>query len=123
MSYTFTTSGAIVAKAGKNVSLVWKDGFNGVTGETFVRQLSDDAEAVINATARIDLVAGYTNLAANSKALLGRVASALAATDLIYHDMSGYTSSSESAIMLNVLDEEIRTGLALIKDKNVTDFL
>jgi len=119
MSYTFTTSGAILLKAGANVST----NFTGTNAQANLSGFSDNAEALINAVARIDLVASYSTLGTNTKAILGDVASDLAAMRAISYDSSGYTNSSEVQTMLNVLFNNSNRGLKLLENKNTTDFL
>lgn len=118
MSYTFTTSGAILMKAGANVST----NFTGTNAQANLSGFSDQAEALINSNSRIDLVAGYSGYGTNTKTILGEIASNLAAMYAISYDMSGYSSKAEAQTMLDVLYNASKRGLDLLRDKNTTDF-
>ena len=103
----------MVFKAGKNVDSNIK-----VSG-AFLTQISEEAEALINSTANIDLVAVYSTLSTNTKKVLQDAAGSYGAMQLIQYDMSPYTSRAEAEIMLDVLHDKLTRCLALIKDDNL----
>ena len=113
MSYTLTTSGAIMIKAGKNRSA-------DISGAD-LSLLSDWAEAFIFTSTRKDRVTDYTTVNTNAKATLSDVASSYAAKIWIEYDMSGYTSRSEAQTMLDVLDDNIKAGLSILTAKENTE--
>lgn len=117
MSFTVCSSYAIVRKAGVSVNSSL------AASLAFLAQISDEAEALINATARIDLIANYSSLNSTTRNILGAIASSWGGNQLIMADMSGYTSRYEAQTMLDVNDQTVQTGLKLIEDKNVTDFM
>lgn len=117
MTFTLTTSGAIVLKAGANASST------ATSSGAFLEQLSDEAEALINATAGIDIVGNYSSLDTSTKNMLGDIASSYAAMSLVAYDMSGYTSLSEAETLLDVLNDRVVKGLALLKEDRALDIL
>lgn len=110
MVFTFCTSGAIVFKAGKNVDANIK-----ISG-AYLQQVSDESEAMINATANNDLITNFSTLDANFKKVLQDVASSYGGMLLIQYDMSNFNSRQEAEIMLDVLHDRVVRGLALIKE-------
>jgi len=117
MSFTFCTSGAIVAKAGEYADT------SVTTSGGLLAQFSDEAEATINCTARYDFTANWVSVSANTKVFLGRIAAALAAMDIINYNISSFPLSRQAETMLDVLNEQVAKGLAMIKDKNLQDFM
>lgn len=117
MSFTFASSAAIIMKAGANASST------ATSSGAILDFLSGQAEAYINASARVDLIANYSTLNTNTRKILQKIAASEAAKGLIQYDMSGFTSRQEAQTMLDVLDDEVNKGINLIKDKNVTDFM
>ena len=110
-----TTSGAVLIKAGKNVS-------NDVSGATVV-QFINEAESLVNNLSRVNYSNTYTSLDADLRSTLDEVVSSLAAISSIIYDMSGYTSRYEAETMLDVLRDAALRGLSLLRDKQHTDFL
>src|SRR3990167_7983359 len=102
MSYTLTTSGAIMIKAGKNRS-------SDISG-TDLSLLSDFAEAFIFVSTREDWVTDYATVSTNAKPILSDVASSFAGNIWISYEMSGYTSRSEAQTMLDINDDKIKAG-------------
>lgn len=119
MSYTLTSSGAILLKAGANVS----SNFTGANAQDNLSGFCDQAEARINAVMRRDVVTSYSTLDTNTKAVLGEAASNLAAMYAIQYDTSGYTNSAEVQTMLNVLFNGANAVLKLLEDDKVKIFL
>ena len=117
MSFTFCTSGAIVAKAGEYADT------SVTTSGGLLAQFSDEAEATINATARYDFTTNWASLDANAKPFLSRIAAALAAIDCIVYNVASFPLSRQAETQLDVLDEQAGKGLSMLKDKNVVTFL
>lgn len=116
---TMCLSGAVLLKAGANVSTI----FTGTSAEDNVGTFIEQAESLINATTRQDYTTTYAALSADVKKLLEDIASDIAAMYCIQYDMSGYTSRSEAQTMLDVLRDAANRGLILLKDEKVQDFI
>ena len=113
---TYTTSGAVLKKAGVNVNADLA-----VSG-AWIQGYIDQAEALINNVARINFSGAYTGLRPEVSATLKEIASNLAAIYCIQYDMRGYTKA-EAENMINILRDGALRGLSLIRDKKVTDFI
>lgn len=111
MSWTFTTSGAAVAKAGVNANSTI------TTSGAILDEWSDQAEAVINAETRKDWTTNYASLSDNFKKTLAHAATALIAMNIISYDMSNYTSRLEAQTMLDVLRDQYRGAIDFLKNK------
>jgi len=110
MSFIFCTSGAIVQKAGVNTNA------NLSASAAILQQLSDDAEALICMATRYDWVTNYNSASSYAKLILAKIASSEAAKHLIADDMSGYTGRGEAEDMINVLHDDVITGIQLLKN-------
>lgn len=120
MSFTLCTSGAIVAKAGKDVNS------SAITSYALLTRYSEDAEGMICTTARYDFVTNYSNVtAAGSGAIyfLANLASDIAAEKLITHDMSGYIGITYAEDLINVLHNDAVRGLRMLDDRKFVQFL
>ena len=107
MSWTLTTSGACLARAGKNATI----------SSANLQTYSDAAEAVINTATRKDWVADYSDVTTNFKAILNHCASSMVAMDIINYDMSGFTSRQEAETMLDVLRDGFVRDLEILKEE------
>ena|SRR3990167_7498304 len=115
MSWTLTTSGIAVLKAGENVDT------NIALSGVRLAVLSDQAEGRIEAETRRSWVSNYSGLDTGIKNILDDVCSSLIAKQLISYNMSGYTSRAEAIMMLNVQDDIAREGLKILKDFKSND--
>lgn len=111
MSFTLTTSGAILWKAGANASTAI------TSSGAVLSKFSDDCEAVVNAATRKDWVADYSSVGANFRGILSDAVSDLAAMKIITYDMSGYTSRTEAQTMLDVLRDNFNRNIEILKDE------
>ena len=118
MAPIMTTSGAVLTKAGANVSSTMK-----TDAGLEIEQFITEAENYVNAVTRINYPDSYSGLNADVKNILNDVVSSKAAMFCITFDMSGYTSRFEAETMLDVLDDAVLKGISLIKDKKQTDFI
>lgn len=76
------------------------------------------AEAIIIARTDYDWVTNYASLGTQVKNLLNAVCASIVACRIIKYDMEGYmTTEAQTAIML--LQDEIETNIATLKDINV----
>ncbi len=112
---TFTTSGAIVAKAGTNVSTA--------IPETAFNDWIAEAEATCNIMSRYDYVANSAAITVNNLPILSEIQSALAAIEAVKFDMSGYTSRIEAEDAINVLRDQALRGLSIIRDQKAVKFI
>lgn len=112
----FATSAEIGYKAGagKNATaagLVYTD--------SFITQ----AESYINAVTRFNWSDAYAALSVDIKGLLKEAGSNIAAIYVIQYDMSGYSSSEEAQLMINVLWARADVDIKLLMDYKVKDFI
>lgn len=117
MADVFTTSLAVIRKAGATVSTTAKN------SGALISQYINNAEAFINLNSKYDFLANYNNLDVSMANILNDIASSLAAIHLINYDMSGYTSREEAQTMLDVNANTANDGLRLLKDKDYVNFL
>lgn len=109
MSWTLTTSGAAILKAGANVN----SDIIGSGGRLL--EWSNDAEGRIQAETRRTWVVSYDTLDTPIKNALSDVASSLIAMSIIGYDTTGYISR-EADSLLNINDDRVRQGLKVLKD-------
>jgi curli biogenesis system outer membrane secretion channel CsgG len=112
----FATTAEVERKAGTKCSAVSK-------AEAYVNDYMTQVESEINASCRYNFSDNYTSLNTDTKGLLKEIASDLAAIYVISYDMSGFTSRIEAEDMINVLRDAALRGIALLKDRKVTDFI
>lgn len=110
MTWTLTTSGAAIIKAGKNASSTI------VASGAALLQFCTQVEGRIVAETRRDWVDSYSSVDAGTQNLLGDVASDLIAMKMINYDMSGFISRTEAQTMLDVLRDNASQGLRILKD-------
>ena len=115
MSFTLCTSGAIVMKAGANVSSVAK------ASGAILQQYSEDAEGFIYNNTRYDWVANYAGLSTAAKTVLSDITSSRAAISLMSYDPSGYTSRGEYEDVVNVLWDSVNAGLTSLKKLKIPE--
>lgn len=119
---TFCTSGAVIVKAGVNMSSAVSGALLIGTDHALDVWITE-AESAINAICRHNFTDTYAGLNDDVKKILQGVASDLAAINAITYDMSGYTSRVEAESMINVLRDSALRGLGLIRDKKAQDFI
>jgi hypothetical protein len=112
----FATTAEVGYKAGSGKSAT-------SAAEAYVNSFMTQVESEINATCRYNFSDNYASLNADTRGILKMVASNLAAIYVIMYDMSGYTSRIEAEDLINVLRDAALRGLALLKDKKITDFI
>ena len=104
---TYTTSGAVMFKAGANVATMSDDNMNFAIKH---------AESAVDISSKKNFSGAYADLSENVKGALDEAASNLAAMYLINYDTSGYTSRYEAETMLDVLRDAAARNLQLLKD-------
>ncbi len=115
MVWELTSSGAILGKAGANVSLKT---FVGFTSGARLEQAYLQAEGFINSETELDWTTNLASIGTKFSGAVADVVSSKAAVDMINFDMSGYTSRAEAITMINVNLDIVRKGIAFLKDGN-----
>jgi len=110
MSWTLTTSGAAIIKAGANANSTI------IASGAALEKWSDQAEGRIVTESRRDWVDSYSSVDSGVKEILSDVCSSLIAKQIISYDMSGFTSMREAETMLDVNDDVILRCMATLKD-------
>lgn len=120
MSWTLCLSGSAILKAGYNVN---PDIVDYGTNQTFLDQLSKEAEAMACGITGVDVVTQWGSLTANGRAVLSQYCSASIAQMLASYEPSAY-SPSEFTFISNLLENQKGEAEALMKDKKfVADYL
>jgi len=115
---TMCLSGAVLLKAGANVSSVLT-----TDASSQIEQFILQAESFINVVTRVNYTDGFADLNADVKKILEDAASSYAAVSCINYDMSGYSSRAEAQTMLDVNWAKFKECIDLLKDKKHTDFM
>ncbi len=117
---TFAASGAVLAKAGKNVS----SDFDSIwTNTSEYESWLSQAEAVVNIMSRYDWVENSGAIATTQLPILKEATANLAAIEAIRYDMSGYTSRGEAEDMITVLRDAAIRDISLLKDQKGVTFV
>lgn len=112
----FATTAEVSRKAGANASAT-------SNVEAYINDFMTQAESLINVMTRFNWSDAYSGLNVDVKGILKQVASAMAATDVINFDMSGFTSRAEAETMLDKLNNEINRGLSVLRDIKQETFM
>lgn len=110
MSWTLSTSGAAISKAGSNANSAV------IASAATLAKWSDEAEGIVCGLTRKDWVTDYSNINASFKPMLDDTVSSFIAMKIISYDMSGYTSRLESQTILDVLRDDITRNIEALKD-------
>jgi len=113
MSFILCTSGAIVYKAGANVSTL------AAASGAILEQFSDEAEGRICAETKYDWLTNYSSIKASFKPILADAASGYAAAMLVAYDMSGYTTRGEGEDVVNMNMDRFQKAVALLKEDKI----
>lgn len=111
MSWTLTTSGAAIAKAGYGANS------DIIASAATLAKYSDDAEGLLNVATRRDWIADYAIITANFKPILSDVVSDLIAMRIISYDMGGYVNLNEAQTILNVLKDTSTRSIEILKEQ------
>ena len=116
MSWAFCTSGAAIAKAGINVnsSIVASGGA--------LANWSDEIESMICDEARVDLITNFASLTESGKQVLQSISASYIGQQIIGYDPEAIGKSG-ATVRVNFLENNIRRGLAQIKDDKVKTYL
>lgn len=85
--------------------------------------LSNEAESIISDVVRVDVVANYASLTASGREILGNLASNMIAQKAVLQCKDEYAGQSEMELVLDVIENDIRRGLSLIKEDKVKTYL
>jgi hypothetical protein len=117
MSWTLSTSGAAIAKAGVNANSAI------IASAATLAKWSDEAEGTLCALTRKDWVANYTNVKTNFKPILDDVISDMVAMKIINYDMSGYPSTAKVQTMLDVIVDNKNRIIAGLSDIQIQEVM
>jgi hypothetical protein len=112
----FATLAEVQYKAGAGASATSK-------AAAYVTAFMFQAESFINAACRYNFSDNYATLNDDTKGILKEAASNLAAIYVIQYDMSGFASRVDAEDMVNILRDAALRCIALLKEKQVTDFI
>ena len=115
MAETYCDSDDVKLKAGAGVS-------GDITAGNFT-SLINQAENMINAVMRINLIDGYAALDEDVKLILEDTASSYAATSAIAYNLLGYNSTAEATMLINLNWAKYNEGIKLLKDKFTSNFI
>jgi len=121
---TFCISGAVLKKAGANVSSVILNPTTFMIGSDYGIDLYiAEAESVINVNCRYNFTDKYAVLNDDVKRILSETAANLAAISAITYDMGNYNSRTEAEDMINTLRDVANRNMAILRDKKQQDFI
>lgn len=113
MSWTLTTSGACVQKAGANVDS------NITASGALLLAWSNNAEAWLSTITRKDWVADYSSVTTNFKQALSDVVSDMVAMRMVAYNIPNYKNRREAETLLDFLTNEITKKVEVLReDKN-----
>lgn len=111
MSWTLSSSQAIIFKAGSGVDST------AASSGAILQKYSDLAEAEFCVLTRKDWITGYSGVSTNFKPVIDDAVSDLGAIKLISYNMAGYTSRTEAQTILDVLRDNAMRIIDFLKDK------
>lgn len=115
MSWTLSTSGAAIAKAGAGATET-------ITADaTVLAKWSDQAEGKLFALTRKDWVADYTNIAANFKPILDDTISDMIAIKIVRWSAASYQSLGEAEFIADTLQDNVSKNIQLLADVKVQE--
>jgi hypothetical protein len=114
MTETLCDSGAVKIKAGANAPTF--------TAAQYTDAINK-AEGFVCTQARYDYVTNYASVSAIGKTFLKDVTSSKAAIEVMNNDMSGFTSRTESQVMLDVNYTNVVDCVNLLRDDKFRDFV
>ena len=117
MSWTLSTSGAAISKAGLNANAAI------IASVATLAKWSDQAEAQIAVLTRKNWVTDYAAVTTNFKPVLDDAVSDLIAMRIVNYDMSGYTGKREAETILDVLRDSFSRILSVLDKDNVKEVM
>lgn len=123
MATTFCISGAVLKRAGLNVSPSLSSGAIKLSASNFIVDTwINDAESEINCLTKRNWTDAYANLNADVRDVLRAAASKRAAIDCVNFDMASY-GSTQAQFMMNVLRDGFLSDIETLKDIEIQRFI
>ena len=91
--------------------------------EAYINDYMAQAESLINVDTEYNWSDNYAVLNADVKGILKLAASAKAAMYVISYDTSGFNSNGEATLVLNLLDNEYRAAITILRKMDPKDFM
>lgn len=113
MSYTLTTSYAIVLKCGVGIASTT------AASNAIIAKFCDQAEGVINTLTRKDWVADYSTITTNFKPILDDAASDYAAMKLIAYDLDAYSKVLMAQTMIDLMRDNFERSISALKQDEI----
>lgn len=113
MSFTLTSSAAIIQKAGANADST------AIASGALMLNFADQAEGIVCSKTRVDWITQYSALNANFKKIIDSAVSSKAAMFILNYDLSGFTSRFEAQTMLDVLRDDFADNIKELKEAEV----
>ena len=110
MTTTLCVSGAVLARAGADVSPVTA---------LYIDDWINEAESEINSICKYNFNDQYASLNVDVKYLLRAAASTLAAIRAVCYDMSLYESRTVAEDIINVLRDDYLRMIGILKNKDI----
>ena len=117
MCWTLSISQGAIDRAGANVNSAIK------ISNAALARWSDQAEAKLGCICNTQWASVYSGLQADLKPILADYCDVYIAKNMINYDMSGFTNQTEAQTMLNVLDNDMKKDIEVLKEKNVAQKL
>ena len=116
MSWTLHTSGGAIATAGANVNS------DIVASGSILAIWSNEAESLCCNASRVDFITNYGSLTSAGKNILSTICDAYVAQKIINYEPAAI-GTTEASLRLNVLQNQINTGLNQIEGDKVKTYL
>lgn len=113
MSFTLTTSAAIMYKAGKDNPLMTHANSAAITAK-----FSDEAEGVVCAITHTDWVTNYSDVGTNFKPMLDEAVACYAAISVVNFDPTSYPLRSTADGIKNVLNNNFERCIRALLESN-----
>lgn len=117
MSWTLSTSGAAIVKAGVGANS------DILISGAVLAEWSDEAEQYACGICRTDVITNYSSLTANGKKVLGMLATAQIAQNIVNYDTSGYSGAREAETILDVLETQVTRAEKILRDDKNRKYL
>jgi hypothetical protein len=109
MSWTFCTSGAAIALAGKNANSTI------IASGSTLAEWSDEVEGAIVSETRFDFKTSYSSVDTDTKNTLKETAAAMIAENIVSYDIGSYGNRTAETI-LDFLHQKASRNLKNLKD-------
>lgn len=113
MSFTLSTSAAIIYKAGKDNPM-----YGHADSAALIAKFSDEAEGVVCAMTHTDWVTDYSSVGTNFKPILDEAVSCYAGMLVINYDPTSYPLRSTAEGMKNLLNNNFERCIRTLTESN-----